>query len=47
MTNAGSVWVFQLRFDSVFNLKYTVLVFFRFRDSHITTMQEYPSVWKH
>jgi len=28
------------------NLKYSVLVF-RFRYSHITAMQEYPSMWKH
>ena len=24
---AGSIWIFQIQFDSVFNLKYSVLVF--------------------
>jgi len=26
-SRAGSVWIFQIRFDSVFNLKYSVSVF--------------------
>jgi len=29
-TRAGSVWIFQIRFGSVFNLRYPVSVFFGF-----------------
>jgi len=41
---AGSVWMFQFRFDSVSNLQYLVSVFFWFRYLHTNAMQEYPSV---
>jgi len=46
-SRAGSVWFFQIWFDLVFNLKYSVSVFFRFRYSHITATQQYLSVGKH
>ena len=44
-SRAGSVWNFQIRFDSVrFSISSTRFRFFRFRYLHTTTMQEYPSV---
>jgi len=37
---AGSVWVFQIRFDSVrYLISSTRFVFFRFRFSHVTTLK--------
>jgi len=48
IVRAGSFWIFQFRFDSVqFSISSTRFWFFRFQYSHATTMQEYPSVWKH
>jgi len=45
---AGSVRIFQFRFNSVrFSISSTRFRFSRFRYSHTTAMQEYPSVWKH
>jgi len=44
-TRTGSVWIFQIRFDSVrSSISSTRFRFFRFRYLHTTTMQEYPNV---
>jgi len=41
-TRAGSIWIFQFRFDSVhFSILSTL---FQFRYMHTTAMQEYPSL---
>ena len=43
MCSAGSVWIFHIRFSLVrFSISSTFV--FRFQNSHITTMPEYPTV---
>jgi len=41
-SRAGSIQIFQIRFDSVFNLKYPVR-FLRFRFLHITAMKAHAA----